>query len=249
MRPVLERIDVAVRHLAASDGDITAIPDVGYSFIDCWNDFWTNPGGVAEVGGSADPDQYPIVEPRGTFPTAGDPKGRVAIIGHSAGGWISRVYLSKRNYGGKIYGGSELVHSVVTLGSPLGNAPGAAFAGVGWCNREALPSGVRGLAVAGKGFPGDSSGKFTQNCYAFCCNDGTDGTEYDGDGVTPVHSSLYFEGAEKMIIDDCSHFAWTDVFGGSIIAPDLTEKYREKGGYWYGSDGKIDEWASWLLGV
>jgi hypothetical protein len=29
----------------------------------------------------------------------------------------------------------------------------------------------------------------------------------------------------------------------------LTEKYREKGGYWYGSDGKIDEWASWLLGV
>ena len=89
----------------------------------------------------------------------------------------------------------------------------------------------------------------TQKGNSFCCNDGTDGTEYDGDGVTPVHSSLYLEGAEKMIIEDCSHFAWTDVFGGSIVAPDLTEKYREKGGYWYGSDGKIDGWASWLLGV
>ena len=245
MRPMIERIDFTVRHLAANDGDITAIPKFDYTFLDCWNDFWTNPGGVGEVGGSAEVDEYPIVEPRGYFPPAAEPKGRVAIIGHSAGGWISRVYLSKRNYGGKLYGGSDFVHSIVTLGSPHANAPGAAFKGVEWCNREGLPDGVRGLAVAGAGFKGDSSGEFTQNCYAFCCNNGTDGTGYDGDGVTPVFSSLAFEGAEQMIVDDCTHFAWSDVFGGSFIAPDLTKHYKE-GGSWYGTDGIIDKWAGWI---
>ncbi|EOD35369.1 hypothetical protein EMIHUDRAFT_63084, partial [Emiliania huxleyi CCMP1516] len=40
----------------------------------------------------------PILEridhtPRGHFPEAGAARGRVALIGHSAGGWISRVYL------------------------------------------------------------------------------------------------------------------------------------------------------------
>ena len=218
MRPMLERIDFTVRHLAATEGDITAVPKFQYNLLDCWNDFWTNPGGVAQVGGSAEVDEYPVVEPRGHFPPpSNDPKCRVAIIGHSAGGWISRVYLSKRNYGGRVYGGSDLVHSIVTLGSPHGNAPGAAFKGVEWCNREGCPEDVRGLAVAGRGFPGDSSGSFTRDCYAFCCNDGTDGTGYDGDGVTPIHSSLLFAGAEQMIIDDCTHFAWSDVFGGILL--------------------------------
>jgi len=44
-----------------------------------------------------------------------------------AGGWIARAYLSDREYGGKIYNGKELVHSIITLGSPHGNAPGPAF--------------------------------------------------------------------------------------------------------------------------
>ena len=53
--------------------------------------------GVASVGGSAEPDEYPLVEPRGTFATAPEPKGRIAIIGHSAGGFYSRIYMSDRS--------------------------------------------------------------------------------------------------------------------------------------------------------
>ena len=52
-----------------------------------------------------------------------------------AGGWIARAYLSDREYGGKIYNGKELVHSIITVGSPHGNAPGPAFKGVEWVNR------------------------------------------------------------------------------------------------------------------
>ena len=91
MRPMLERIDHTVRHLAASGGDTTSVPDFQYSPVDCWADFRQTPGGVFAVGGSAEPDEYPVVEPRGTFPPASEPQGRVILIGHSAGGWISRV--------------------------------------------------------------------------------------------------------------------------------------------------------------
>lgn len=96
MRPILERIDHTVRHLAAAEGDPAAVPGFEYSWQDCLTDFVHTPGGIWEVGGSAEVQEYPIVEPRGHFPEAGAARGRVALIGHSAGGWISRVYLSKR---------------------------------------------------------------------------------------------------------------------------------------------------------
>ena len=92
VRPVLERIDHAVRHVAAMDdetlpkavssGTPLKVPPPDYGIGDVYTDFMTNPGGVAAVGGSASPDEYPIVEPRGRFqlPTS-DPRGRVAVIG------------------------------------------------------------------------------------------------------------------------------------------------------------------------
>ncbi len=204
------------------------------------------------VGGSAEVDEYPKnVAPRGRFqsciPKVEEAKGRVAIIGHSAGGWIGRVYLSHRDYGGRAYRGSELVHSIVTLGSPHLDAPGAAFRSVNWINQEELPENVRGLAVAGKGLLGDSSGQFTQNAYEFCL--GGDGTTYDGDGVTPVQSSLAMEGmnCEKMVLEGTvTHFPWSDVFGGDIFAPDLAKLHKEQKMPWYGSNEALDQWADWL---
>lgn len=248
MRPMLERIDHTVRHLAASGGDVNAVPDFKYSIGDVIGDFQDNPGGVFEVGGSAEVDLYPNVTPRGSFPVPfEEAKGKVAIIGHSAGGWIARAYLSDRNYGGKVYNGKELVHSLVTLGSPHGNAPGPAFKGVEWVNRESIPPNVRALAVSGSGYKGCSSGQLTQSAYSFCCDKGTDGTGYDGDGVTPVFSALAMEGAETMVLDGrVTHFPWSDVFGGDIFAPDLAKMHKEEGLPWYGSDTALDQWAGWL---
>ena len=244
MRPMLERIDFTVRHLAASGGDVSSVPNFQYSPLDCWEDFRETPGGVFAVGGSAEPDEYPVVEPRGTFAPAGVPQGRVALIGHSAGGWISRVYLSDRSYGGKAYGGSSLVHSLVTLGSPLADSAGAAFRGVAWTNLEDPPADVRCLAVGATGTPGDSSGKLTLNAYSFCI-DGGDGSKLDGDGVTPTFSSLALPGAETLVLDGVTHFPWSDVFGGDQFAPDLAEEHRN-GKPWYGSEEAVERWAPWL---
>ena len=250
-RPILERIDFTVRHLCANGGDVNAVPKFEYNFVDCLQDFRDNPGGVLEVGGSAEVDLFPKnISPRGKFGLPfNDAKGRVALIGHSAGGWISRVYLSNRDYGGRTYNGSDMVHSLITLGSPHGNAPGAAFRSVDWINQEKIPENVRALAVAGKGFKGDSSGQFTQNAYAFCCNKGSDGSIYDGDGVTPVESALAMEGSEceKLILEGTTtHFPWSDVFGGDFFAPDLAKLHRKERTPWYGSDEAIDQWVGWL---
>jgi hypothetical protein len=47
-----------------------------------------------------------------------DTHGSVAIVGHSAGGWISRILLGPVPYQGKKYDRAPLVRSLVTLGTP-----------------------------------------------------------------------------------------------------------------------------------
>ena len=201
-----------------------------------------------KVGGSDQVDEYPVVDPRGTFLLPPSdlllPNKKVALIGHSAGGWISRAYLSDRNYGGKQYNGQQYVHSLVTLGTPNANAPGPAFSGIEWCNRE--PANVRTLAVGSTGFMGGEWGALTQGSYSFCCPDGSDGTSYSGDGVTPIFSSLAIEGAETLQLEGCTHFCWSDAFGSDWVAPELTKDHKE-GRPWYGSEGVVEKWADWII--
>jgi hypothetical protein len=250
-RPIMERIDATVQHLIASNGDVNQMPSQLFDYTpwDCWRDFKETPGGVASVGGSSAVDEYPVVQPRGTFnmPTTsslGDKK--IALIGHSAGGWIARAYLSDRNYGGKVYDGKKYIHSLVTLGTPQMDAPGPAFEGIKWVNQELPMPGVKRLAVGGTGFAGDAWGTFTQGAYTFCSNDGSDGSSFTGDGVTPIQSSLAYEGAETLELPCVHHFCWSDVFGGNWVSPELTLDFKEGKNPWYGSEGTIDKWAEFL---
>ena len=248
VRPVLERLDCTVRWMAAhaADTDVRAMPQLfQYSCMDAGRDFRDNPGGIFKVGGTDKVDEYPVVEPRGKFFRSEEdaPVGSIALIGHSAGGWISRIYLSERNYGGRVYGGQNLVHSLVTLGTPHGHAPGPAFEGILWCKQEPTLA-IRQLAVGGTGFKGGEWGAFTKGSYAFCCANGTDGTAYDGDGVTPIQSALALPGAEQMALQGVHHICWSDLFGGKLVAPELTKDQEH--GLWYGSDSVVDQLAEWL---
>lgn len=247
MRPILDRIDHTVRHLAAVSGNLNDyyrvtkqdgldeklsssshhmkqihyndvqlhIPNFKYTSVDCMEDFFNNPI-----------DEKSVCYPRGSFQAANEPSGRVALIGHSAGGWISRLYLnlSGRRYNGKVFHGHKLVHSLVTLGSPhMEGAFSQAFKPVKWANSEIIDSshnhGVRHLAVAGKGYKGTSSGLLTQSSYAFCCPNRSNGSHYDGDGITPVESAVamkeYVPHADTLVLDDVTHFNWDH----DLIAP------------------------------
>ena len=253
LRPVLERIDYTVRHLCAqpdASGKVD-FPPFDYSAWDFVQDMWNNPGGLMKVGGSDKIEEYPVVEPRGSFPVPSDEeyRGKIAIIGHSAGGWISRVYLSNRNYGGRAYRGSRFVHSLVTLGTPNADGVGPAFEGINWCNREPhelRDLGIKTLAVGGQGFRGDEWDFMTRGSYAFCCPHGTDGTTYDGDGITPIQSALALQGADHLTLDGVTHFPWGEVSGGDLVSPKLYNDYKKDNGTWYGSEEALDQWAHWL---
>jgi hypothetical protein len=244
MRPILERLDYAVQHVARGSSD--PIPPYRYNLNDFIADFQNNPGGILKVGGSNLVDEYPIVEPRGGFPLPqGEPKGKIALIGHSAGGWISRIYLSRRNYAGRVYGGSDLVHSLVTLGTPHGDAPGPAFEGIRWCSKEEEDLDVRKLSVGGTGFLGSDWGALTAGSYAFCSATGSDISNVDGDGVTPVESALAWKGAERLVVEGVTHFCWSKIAASSVVAPELT-KDEAKGRPWYGTDCVLDQWDGFL---
>lgn len=245
VRPVLERVDHAVRHIAAGS---TELPPIEYGLADLAVDFLRNPGGVAQVGGSFEPDAYPVVEPQGIFPPpARTSGGRIALIGHSAGGYIARIYLSNRAYGGKAYCGSRLVHSLVTLGTPHSVGLGVAFANVAWARREPTPPGVACLAVGSRGTPGDSSGSLTRGAYSFCTAAGQGGELLDGDGITTAESSIDLDGAEVLMLDGVLHYPFTAPGPlADLFAPELAQAYRE-GKPWYGSEGVLDSWAPWLL--
>ena len=262
VRPVLERIEHAVRHVAAMDDETLAsavatgkpltVPPMEYSFSELVDDFKNNPGGVFAVGGSASPDEYPIFEPRGSFPPPPtDPRGRVAVIGHSASGWIARILLSERAYGGKAYCGGSLVHSLVTLGSPHIVGQGVPFVSVQWANRDPpVPEGVRCLAVGSKGILG-SSNSFSPGAYSFCTPDGLDGTTLDGDGLTTIESAVGIAdgpGVERQTIENVTHYCWSSAPFADQLVPELTKAYRE-GQPWYGSESVLDadgSWCEWL---
>ena len=242
VRPILERIDYTVQHLIANQGDVSKIPPYKYSIQDCWHDFWTNPGGIFAVGGSDQVDKYPNVQPHGTFKlpaTATTSNLKIGLVGHSAGGWISRVYLSERPYGGKAYCGTRFVHSLVTLGTPHRDAPGPAFGGIRWVDQEGAL--VPSLAVGAKGFDVDGWGSFTKGAYQFCGFD----EATSGDGVTPLESALAFRGAEQLELHRVHHISWADTFGASFVSKELTTDHSS-GTPWYGSSEVVRVWGQFL---
>lgn len=258
--PILERIDFAVKHLVANlettddpilsdrKNNILNIPKYDYSLWDCLKDFRGTPSRVLQGGRATHVEDCQVAEPRLRQDDA--PKKKIAIIGHSAGGWISRVYLSSAEYGGKAYGGADYIHSLVTLGTPHADAPGAPFEALRWINDPSRETDrltrVRSLSVAGTGFKGDEWGDLTLGSYDFCSSDGTDNSESDGDGVTPVFSALAMPGSEALTIENVHHFCWSNVFGGDLWFPELTRD-QKNGKPWYGSEGIIDQWANFIL--
>ena len=134
MRHVLDAIDHTVRHLAAQPAErgggpggismstaaaaelIVPVPRMSaVSLVDEW--IGRAVGGVgghfaleAPAGGEAGGEEGG---------EAGEARvGQVALVAHSAGGWLSRLYLSDKEHYGRVYRGSTLVHSLITLGSP-----------------------------------------------------------------------------------------------------------------------------------
>jgi pimeloyl-ACP methyl ester carboxylesterase len=153
---------------------------------------------------------------------------RAVLVGHSAGGILTRVYLGgDPPYGGRRYAGHRRVSHLITLGTPH-NVPNrgrlALIARVNELFPGTLhePAGLRYLCVAGAAVDGAASSRVRKRYERFV-EDG----RVRGDGEVPVESAL-LPGAASLVLDDLYHgrlYGW------------------RKGGRWYGSDREtIERW-------
>jgi triacylglycerol esterase/lipase EstA (alpha/beta hydrolase family) len=136
---------------------------------------------------------------------------KIAVIGHSAGGWISRIYMGEKPYLARgdlkpsLWEAHPLVATLITLGTPhisqerwtrsnldfvTNNYPGAFY------------SKVRYVCVVGKTIFGQRrrGSWLAYSSYQLTCGKGNTW----GDGITPIEAA-HLEGAENLVIEGVKH--------------------------------------------
>ena len=153
---------------------------------------------------------------------------KVTLIGHSAGGVLSRLYLSPHPFYGQAFRGYERVSQLITLGSPHHNRGGLTRGGymAQWIEQHypgaAFSPFVSYTAVAGQSLRGDQRGTPRERmAYRTYRSISGHGDEW-GDGLVPASAAL-LRGAHHIKLDGVAHFA---IFGDD----------------WYGSESIIPLW-------
>jgi pimeloyl-ACP methyl ester carboxylesterase len=156
------------------------------------------------------------------------PTGKITLIGHSAGGILSRLYLSREPFFGRVYGGVDWVDRLVTLGSP-NTGEGPLLRGgdlLGWVDRTypgtAFAPQVTYTSVAGRSIRGRRVGSpaetWAYGMYRALCGRGST----LGDGMIPADSAL-LPGSRQVVIEGARH-------------------YPHFGWYWYLNPEAIPQW-------
>ena len=159
---------------------------------------------------------------------------RINLVGHSAGGWISRIYLGEIPYdvhpGDRgqscLWKAHPQVQTLVTLGTPHVSRER-------WTKRNldfvkthypgAFYPAVRYVCVAGKAIFGER----WRSWFAYSSYELTGGRgDVWGDGITPIDAA-HLDGADNLVLDAVLH--------------------SPRPGYlWYGSLEPLQIWASYL---
>ncbi|KAI9132166.1 triacylglycerol lipase [Acaryochloris sp. CCMEE 5410] len=162
---------------------------------------------------------------------------QVNIVGHSAGGWISRIYMGAEPYCDQIWQAQPKIHTLVSLGTPHTSKEAWTQRNLNFVNDNypgAFHPEVKYVCVAGKALYGQRSWRlgqwFTYSSYKVTCGEG----ECWGDGVTPVKSA-HLSGALNLTIDQVWH------------SPHPTQAVPKNTDYlWYGSPAVIKQWSTYL---
>jgi pimeloyl-ACP methyl ester carboxylesterase len=159
---------------------------------------------------------------------------RINLVGHSAGGWISRIYLGEVPYDihaddvGKpyVWKAHPWVANLITLGTPHVSQER-------WTRRNldfvkdnypgAFHPNVRYVCIAGKSILGQRWRTwFSYNSYELTCGQGN----VWGDGITPV-TAAHLTGAENVLLENVLHSPRRNCL-------------------WYGSPEIVNTWADYL---
>jgi len=158
---------------------------------------------------------------------------QINLIGHSAGGWISRIYLGEKPYFGRgtvTPAGPWQAHTdvatLVTLGTPHISQERWTRCNLDFVNQNypgAFYRDVRYVCLAGKTIFGRRRDSWlAYSSYQLTCGQGSSW----GDGITPI-AAAHLEGAENLVLEGVKH------------SPRTT-------GIWYGSTQVLPLWVSYL---
>ncbi|WP_017661534.1 esterase/lipase family protein [Baaleninema simplex] len=163
----------------------------------------------------------------------------VDLVGHSAGGWIGRIYLGEKPYcihgdvtenTPGLWNARSRVRSLVCLGTPHTSQEYWTRRNLDFVNENypgAFYPDVRYLCVAGKSVFGRrrlGGGQWlAYNSYKLTCGEANTW----GDGITPI-AAAHLAGAENLTLEDVWH---------SPRSP----------GRWYGSEDIVPQWSSFLF--
>ena len=160
----------------------------------------------------------------------------INLVGHSAGGWIARIYLGTIPYtihrqdaqSPHPWDAQSYVHTLICLGTPHRSEERWTRRNLDFVNTTypgAFYSNVRYVCIAGKSIVGQRGRfgpSFAYQSYQLTCGSG----ECWGDGITPI-TAAHLEGAENITLDGVNHSP----------AP---------GKVWYGSKEVLEQWTSYL---
>lgn len=158
---------------------------------------------------------------------------QINLIGHSAGGWISRIYLGEKPYLGRgeikpsIWSSHPQVSTLITLGTPHISQERWTRWNLDFVNNNypgAFYPNVRYVCVAGKSIFGErrQGSWLAYSSYRLTCGQGN----CWGDGITPITAAHLAE-AENLVVEGVKH------------SP-------KAAGLWYGSPQIIPSWVSYL---
>ncbi len=163
----------------------------------------------------------------------GSRREAVNLIGHSAGGWIARIYLGEVPYHGRSWSGKDRVSTLITLGTPHLSQERWTRANLDFVNHTypgAYWSQIRMVCVAGRAVQGQPLrwGSFSIsdwiafNSYQMTAGQGNAW----GDGITPIEAA-HLQGAINLTLEGVFH------------APRDSRP-------WYGSPQVIPAWSDYL---
>lgn len=158
---------------------------------------------------------------------------QINLIGHSAGGWISRIYLGEKPYLGRgevkpsVWKAHPQVSTLITLGTPHVSQERWTRWNLDFVNNNypgAFYPDVRYVCVAGKSIFGERrrGSWLAYSSYNLTCGQGN----CWGDGITPI-TAAHLAGAENLVVEGVKH------------SP-------KAAGLWYGSPQIIPSWVSYL---